>query len=154
MFSKEERKELNTQFWEGFRKEMRNHKSSNGRGINWINYPSDVKDVYIRLQVEPKSAKLCFDIQPKDDDIRSILWEQMTELKRVMENETGEATSWNEFDHEFHGRTVSRVYWELNGLNFYNQKDHKAIKDFLREKLIKFDAFYQEYKEILISLAE
>ena len=83
MLTKEARKELNTHFWEGFRKEMRNHKSSNGRGINWINYPSDVKDIYIRLIVATKNASICFDIQPKDDDIRSILWEQMTELKVV-----------------------------------------------------------------------
>lgn len=154
MLSKEERKELNSQFWESFRKEMRNRKSSNGRGINWINYPSDVKDVYVRLQVEPNSARLCFDIQPKDDDIRSILWEQMTELKKVMENEVGEATAWNEFDHEHNGRKISRIFWEKTGLNFYNPNDHKEIKDFLQEKLVKFDIFYQEYKEILISLAE
>ena len=99
MISKEERKELNISFWDGFRKEMRNYKSSNGRGINWINYPSDVKDIYIRLEVEAKTARLCFDIQPKDDMIRSILWEQMTELKVVMEGEIGPATAWSEESH-------------------------------------------------------
>lgn len=154
MLSKEERKALNTEFWEGFRKEMRKIPSASGRGINWVNYPSDVKDVYIRLQADQNGARLCFDIQPKDDGIRSILWEQMTELKVVMESETGPATAWNENDHIFNDRTVSRVYWELDGVNFYNTGDHAAIKDFLREKLVRFDAFYQEYKEILILLAE
>ena len=153
MLTKEARKELNTNFWEGLRKEMRNYKSSNGRGINWINYPSDVKDIYIRLVVAPKKTTLCFDIQPKDDDIRSILWEQMTELKVVMESEVGEAL-WNEESHEFNGRKVSRIHWELNDLNFYDIKNHKEINRFLRDKLIKFDTFYQEYKEILITLAE
>ena len=153
MLTKEARKELNTHFWEGFRKEMRNHKSSNGRGINWINYPSDVKDIYIRLIVATKNASICFDIQPKDDDIRSILWEQMTELKVVMESEIGEAI-WSEESHVFNGRTVSRIHWEMNGLNFYDLNNHKEIKGFLRDKLIKFDSFYQEYKEILISLAD
>ena len=154
MFTKEERKELNSNFWDSFHKEMRNHKSSNGRGINWINYPSDVKDIYIRLIADNKEVSLCFDIQPKDDDIRSILWEQMTELKVVMENEVGKATFWNEDHHELNGRIVSRICWEITGLNFYSVKDQSKIKEFLKEKLIRFDAFYQEYKEILISLAE
>lgn len=153
MLSKEERKELNTNFWEEFRKEMRNHKSSDGRGINWINYPSGVKDVYIRLEVDSKATRVCIDIQPKDDGIRSILWEQMTELKVVMESTVGEAV-WNEDDHSINDTKVSRIFWGKTGFNFYNKEDHFEIKNFLKMKLIKFDAFYQEFKEILISLAE
>jgi len=154
MLSKEERKALNTTFWDGFRKEMRKLKSVNGKNINWINYPSDVKDIYIRLQTDAKGARLCFDIQPKDDGIRSILWEQLTELKVVMENELGTATAWNEIDHVFQGRNVSRVYWELPDANFFIAEDRMRMKEFLRSKLVQFDRFYQEYKEILILLAE
>ena len=51
-------------------------------------------------------------------------------------------------------RTVSRIFWELTDVNFYAAKDHEKIKDFLKQKLIDFDAFYQEFKEILIILAE
>ena len=153
MLSKEERKALNTAFWEGFRKEMRKLKSANGRNINWINYPSDVKDIYIRLEADHTGARLCFDIQPKDDSIRSILWEQLTELRVVMEGKVGTA-QWNEFDRVFQGRNVSRVSWVLEDANFYKEEDRIRIKDFLRSKLVQFDAFYQEYKEILIILAE
>lgn len=153
MLSKEERKTLNTHFWEGFRKEMRKIKSVNGRNINWINYPSDVKDIYIRLEADQSGARVCVDIQPKDDSIRSILWEQCTELKVVMEGAVGPA-EWNEFDRVFQGRNVSRVQWKVEDLNFYNEEDRIKIKDFLRSKLVQFDAFYQEYKEILILLAE
>jgi hypothetical protein len=154
MLSKEERKELNTSFWEGFRKEMRSTKSCNGRNINWINYPTDVKDVYIRMEADNNGARFCFDIQPKDEGIRSILYEQMTELKKVMEDEVGEATSWNEFDRVFAGRNVSRILWSDDTLNFYKNEDRAQIKTFFREKLLAFDSFYQEFKDILIALAE
>lgn len=154
MLSKEEKKERNTNFWTSFQKEMRNKKSSSGRGINWINYPTDVPDIYVRLVAEPKKAALCLDIQPKDEGIRSILWEQMTELKVVMESGVGPATSWSEFDKEFAGRNISRISWEIEGLNFYNDEDTPKIKSFLKEKLIAFDEFYQEYKEILIALVD
>lgn len=154
MLSKEERKERNTEFWNAFRREMRKYSSTNGRGINWINYPSDVKDVYIRLEADGKGVRFCFDIQPKDDGIRSILWEQMTELKKVMEDEMGPADSWNEIDHYFNGRKVSRICWGQNDLNFFSDQDLPRIKDFLKQKLLAFDRFYQEYKDILIALAE
>jgi hypothetical protein len=154
MLSKQAKKDRNTQFWNSFQKEMRNVKSSDGKGIHWINYPTGVKDVYVRLETDGKATRFCFDIQPKDDGIRSILWEQMTELRKVMEDQTGPATSWNELDRVFAGRNVSRIFWENSDLNFYNDDDLRLIKQFLKEKLRAFDLFYQEYKEILIALAE
>lgn len=154
MLSKEERKAKNTAFWEEFRKVMRNYKSSNGRGINWINYPTDVKDVYLRMHCDAKGAQLSFDIQPKDDGIRSILWEQMTELRKVMEAEMKFEAVWNEFDHEFAGRKVSRILWKNDALNFFDEDQKAAIHTFFKERLLAFDRFYQEYKEILILLAE
>ena len=79
MFSKEESKEHNLIFWNGFNTYMTKIRSSNGRKINWLNYPSDAKTIFIRLEVDAKSSKLCFDIQHKDDDLRAIIYEQMTE---------------------------------------------------------------------------
>lgn len=133
---------------------MRSTRSSSGRTINWINYPSDVKDVYIRMEADGKGARFCFDIQPKDDGIRSLIWEQMTELKRVMEDEMGPADSWNETDHYINDRKVSRISWERKGVNFYKDEDLPEIKTFLKNKIMAFDRFYQEYKDILIALTE
>lgn len=154
MISKEELKERNSEFWTSFQKEMRNLRSSNGRRINWINYPMGVKDIYLRMETTGKLTSFAIDVQPKDDGIRSILWEQMTELRRVLEDTMGEATEWAEFDREVAGRNVSRIVWVESGLNFFNDEDLPKITAFLREKLIAFDSFYQEFKEIIITLAE
>ncbi|MEY3235973.1 MAG: hypothetical protein RI883_74 [Bacteroidota bacterium] len=154
MLSREQQKLLNIEFWNEFRKFMNNQKSSNGKRINWLNYPSDVKNIYIRLQADGKGARLCFDIQPKDDDIRSIIWEQMTELKKVMENNMTHETIWLEKLWNDEGRVFSRIMWQQEGLDFYLLKDRELIFVFLKNRLIEFDAFYQEFKEILISLTD
>ena len=153
MISKEKLKEKNSTFWNDFRKEMNNASSVSGRQINWINYPTDVKDIYIRMEVDAKGARLCFDVQPKSDDIRSILWEQMTELKSIMTTEMGVEADWNEESHFWNDRLISRIKWENNDLNYFNEEDIPKISDFLKDKLIRFDKFYQEYKDILINLA-
>lgn len=153
MFSKEEARQLNYDFWNGFHDYMSKIRSSNGRKINWLNYPSDVKNIFIRLEVDNKGARLCFDIQPKDDSIRSILWEQMTELKMVMEEITIVQPIWIENYFYLDKQYISRIVWEDNTLNFYKSDHRDAIYQFLRERLTKFDLFYQEYKEILIALA-
>ncbi|PIE86742.1 MAG: hypothetical protein CSA03_03645 [Bacteroidetes bacterium] len=154
MLSKEELKERNSEFWTGFQKEMRNVRSSDGRRINWINYPLQVKDLYLRMESTGKFTRFSLDIQPKDDGVRAILWEQMTELRVVFEDAMGSSGIWEEFDRVFAGRNVSRIYWERTDLNFFNKEDWPEIKAFLKEKLIAFDSFYQEFKDILITLAE
>lgn len=154
MISKEELKERNGQFWTRFQKEMRNVRSSDGKRINWIKYPLGVSDMYLRMETTGRYTSFALEIQPKDDGVRAILWEQMTELRVVFEGAMGSQGIWTEFDRIFSGRNVSRIYWERTDLNFYDDKDLPEIASFLKQKLISFDAFYQEYKEILIILAE
>jgi hypothetical protein len=154
MFTKEERKERNTSFWADFKKVMRPYKSCNGRRMNWIGYPSDVKSIYIRMEIDQHSARLCFDIQAKDAGVRAILYEQMTELKKVLEATMTWETQWFENFQTKEGQTISRIYWESEPLNFFNDEDWPRIMEFLKDRLIEFDAFYQEFKDILIALAE
>lgn len=154
MISKEELKERNGEFWTSFQKEMRNVRSSDGKRINWIKYPLGVKDMYLRMETTGKFTSFALDIQPKDDGIREILWEQMTELRVVLEDSMGSPGIWSEFDRVFAGRNVSRIYWERTDLNFFDDNHLPEITAFLKEKLIAFDTFYQEFKDILILLAE
>ncbi len=152
MFSKEESRQLNYSFWNGFNEYMSKTRSSNGRKINWINYPSDVKSIYIRLEVDSKGARLCLDIQNKDDEIRALIWEQMTELKMVLEEITSSSPIWDENFYYLNKQYISRIIWEDTTINFYKAEHRESIYIFLKNKLVKFDLFYQEYKEILMSL--
>lgn len=152
MLNREELKAKNIEFWFEFKKYMQKVRSTNGRRMNWLNYPSDVKNIYIRLQVDATGARLCMDIQPKDAGIREIIWEQMGELKKVLENAMKYDTIWIEHMHLEDGRDFSRILWELNNVSFYAENDRPIIFEFLKNRLLEFDEFYQEFKEILISL--
>src|SRR5690554_7121783 len=87
MFSKEERKALNAAFWTRFKEKAGVNKGANGKRINWVNYPTRVKQIYIRLHAETKIARFSIDIQDKDEGVRMLVWEQFEELKKVLEEE-------------------------------------------------------------------
>jgi hypothetical protein len=63
-------------------------------------------------------------------------------------------SKWNESFVTAEGSNISRISWELENVNFYEDKDWPIIHQFFKERLIEFDAFYQEFKDILISLVE
>ncbi len=152
MLSKEAQKEFNQTFWEIFRKRMRNYKSSNGRGINWLNYPSDVKSIFIRLQVDKRIAALNFDVQFKDPEILAIVWEQLHEMKKIMESTMGISGDWQEHNYLENGQRFYRIQWSTDKWNYHKPEDHAEIYAFLESVLLKFDEFYQEFKEIIINL--
>ncbi|AEA45437.1 DUF4268 domain-containing protein [Fluviicola taffensis] len=153
MYSKEEAKQLKADFWNQFKVHMQKVRSSNGRRMNWLAYPTEVKDIYVRVDVDGKGARFTFDIQGKDEGVRAILWEQLTELKIVLEEEMGTEGVWIENASTSVVSDFNRIIWERRDLNFYRKEDHPEIINFLSERLIHFDAFYQEFKDILINLA-
>jgi hypothetical protein len=54
MFSKEELKQYKIDFWTAFKKRMQDKRSSNGRKINWLNYPSEIPYISFDLMLTPK----------------------------------------------------------------------------------------------------
>lgn len=154
MLSKEDQKQKNQEFWEGYKQFMRGISSSNGRRMNWINYPTDVKDLYVRLEVSHDGCSVNFDIQPKDSSIREIIWEQMGELKVVLEKTMNYDTFWDERHFGPTNMESSRISWKNEELNYFKEEDIPKIYAFLKARLLSFDEFYQEYKDILIALTD
>jgi hypothetical protein len=154
MLSKEQQKEKNIAFWGDFKIKIKKNLSVDGRRINWLSYPTGSKDLYIRLHADGRSCSLNFDIQCKDDGVRDVIWEQMGELKNVLVAEMGDEGDWIENYTMPEGFVISRIRWELYGVNYYNDQDVAKIHNYLQEKIIAFDRFYQEYKEILLNLLD
>lgn len=153
MYTKEELKAHKTAFWTAFKSRMAKHRSVNGRKMNWLNYPSDVSYIHIRLDADHQGARFCFDIQAKDAGVRAIIWEQLQELKIVIESEMGTDGQWL----QHHSTPVipqfDRIQWELPGVSIFHREDTESIFDFFEDRLLHFDAFYQEFKDILVNLA-
>lgn len=154
MLSRQELSDYNTLFWIEFKKHMSRTKSSNGKKINWLNYPTEIKNVYLRLQTTKNEVALYFDFQFRDETIRSVFWEQMGELKTVLEQHIGTEGIWNERESNDALPVFCRIQWKKEGLNYLRESDREAIFDFFKTHLVAFDAFYQDFKEILLFLAK
>lgn len=154
MLSKDERKVWNEAFWAGFKAHMRACLSSSKKRVNWLNYPTQVKNTYLRLVCDGKQVAICYDVQFKDPGIQAIFWEQLTELKVVLEGRMSIATTWDSHFVNNEGQTIGRIYWALQGANFYDQQDWPKIYSFFKKHLQEFDVFYQEFNDILITLVD
>tara|TARA_B100000674_G_scaffold451354_1_gene422044 strand:- start:176 stop:640 length:465 start_codon:yes stop_codon:yes gene_type:complete len=152
MFSKEEKSALNHSFWNEFKNSMKKSSSQLQRRVNWVQYPTHLRHTYLRLIFDQEKAAVCYDIQFKDEEIRVLFWEQLIELRTLIENNMGVSTIWIQNFETNEGVVISRLKWQDCSLNLHQKRDWKKACIFFKERLLEFDAFYQEYKEILINL--
>lgn len=152
MLSKEAKKEWNIHFWNGLKNEMKCIPSFNGRRINWLTYPTDIKHVFLRLVCDNDFVSLQFDIQLKDEGIRAIFWEQMEELRLLINSKMNYPSAWVQGIKTPEGLLIDQISWRLENTNYLLEENWQSIYDFFKSRLIAFDEFYQEFKEILINL--
>lgn len=152
MFSKEEKSALNHSFWKEFKDGMKKSSSQVQRRVNWLHYPTHLKYTYLRLVFDQHEAAVCYDIQFKDEEIRFLFWDQLIELKTLINQSMGVSTIWIQNLEIHNGLMISRLKWQDPSLCIHCKKDWKKAQLFFKERLLEFDVFYQEYKEILINL--
>ena len=152
MFSKKHNKEIKQLFFTSFGKSMSLHKSKNGNSVKWLNYPTNVKDVYFRIQCNKSSASIFIDIQHRDEEIRKLFYEQFLELKILFKNKIGDNWTWqNSFVNEV-DKKCCRISRTIDNVNINNKETWSISFNFYKENLIKLDAFWVEFSDLFKEL--
>lgn len=154
MLSHSQRKSLNTDFYTALGAMMQGDYSATGRRIKWTNYRTGVKDVYVRMEADNKGARFGLEFQHGDADIRYLFWEQLEELKAMMEGEMGEDLIWHPDFYKPDGAQVSRVEVRLNQGNLYDKSTWPVLLVFLKENLLAFDRFWADAAEVFTALED
>ena len=152
MYSKEEKKELKVGFWTELNDKLTEAGKAKGRNLEWMNYPTNIKRLFFRMEADESSARLCIDLQFVSKGIREIYFLQFQELEtKLKETLTSDIHFEADYEH-WNGKTISRIYCELDGVNVNNREDWGKIHDYLVENFLKLDAFWEEFNAIFYAL--
>ena len=153
MFTKQEKKNFNTEFWTSFGVYMKKHNVRYGR-VKWVNYKSNIKDVYFRLDINPKKAAFAIELQHTDDGIRALFYEQFIELKTMLNNHVDNQLIWEELAFNKYQQPISRMYIELPDVSIYNKDDWQSAFQFFEKKMTGLHEFWEEFSEIFKNLED
>ena len=152
MFSREEKKSLNTTFFNQFVRHMSRHHSKGGGGGRWESYKTGVKGLYFRMLTAPVVG-IAIDIQQKDPEIRALLYDQFVELRRLLEAEWGDGVNYEQSHYLESGLEVSRISITLENAYFYDKEQWTAILNWFEMNLLGLDAFWDTAGDIVKGLA-
>ena len=142
MFSKVESKKLREDFWIAFGKSYPK---------KWILYDTKIKGLALKFHFDLKKAMVSMDIETSDLEKRIELWEKLIALKSILKNDYLQEAKFEDSLLLENHKEVSRIYIERNNVSIHNKNTWQETMLFLQGNMQKFEAFFEEYKDIINS---
>jgi hypothetical protein len=143
MYSKEEALHIKKEFWTAF---------AEAYPRKWLLYDTKIKDFTFKFYVDNKKAQVLLDIEPKDEEKRTIYFEKVESLKTILvEDYLPEAVLERNFYLE-NGKVISRIWVEKLGVSLNNRAYWPEIFAFFSEMMTQFEYFFYEYQDYLNDL--
>lgn len=148
MYSKEEKKELNLEFWRKLGNRTRKIPGQRGRAKVWIADRTGVKGVDLRFDVNRQRIIVALEINNKDENRRFKLYEKLEAAKKIFESEFGESLLWDFAYEKEHGEEVCRVYKQMEG-DFLTPEQWPAIFKFMIDNMCQMEKAFLEVQDYL-----
>lgn len=142
MYSKSEAAALKREFWIAFGSYMKPIVNADGQTVNWVNYKTGVKNLFFRSDVTNKKARLAIEISSANFESRELLFNKFISLKNIFDEYVFGEWIWVKEAYDEHGKGISTIYIEKEGVNIFNKNDWAVIISFLKQHLISLDLFW------------
>ena len=145
MFNREEKKEINTKFWAGYKTYCYNKRIKR----RWLMSRISIKSTQLKFYADHEKALVLFQIDNKSEEKRKEIYSYFYAFRKLWDKEAGEGLVWAENYDEIEQKTLSAIYFELKGVNMYKKEDYEKIYSFFASKMIILEDIYLEYKDVL-----
>ena len=147
MFSKEEAKEIREEFWDQFRRMSAGKRVRKNLPGSWMLSNTGIKALNLRFHVDREVAQVGIDLETRNMDKRIELFEKLESVKNLLEKAMESPMIWElEYIRE-NGKSVSRIYLELLGVDIYNRDTWSRAHQFMYSNMMKLETFYIEYRD-------
>jgi hypothetical protein len=142
MYSKDEASQIRQAFWTAFGQYISPQLSADGLKVNWVNYKTSIKHLYFKMEADKRTATIGIVITHPDAGIQELFFEQFKELKNMFNSYLNEDWTWALHDTDEYGKTISRIYLQLDNVSIYNRNDWPQLISFFKPRIIALDEFW------------
>ena len=140
MFSKEESRMLRQEFWTSFGKSFPR---------KWILYDTKIKGFSFKFHFDTKKALVALDLE---DDLENRInyWDKLRSMRSILEEDYLADLIFEEEYYLDNGKEISRIYLPLDKkVSIHNKNSWREVMEFFNENMSKFEAFFEDYKDVL-----
>jgi len=152
MYSREEASRIREEFWTVFGQYLSPYRSVAGEKVNWVNYKTGIKHIYFRMQATKRDAFISIDVAHPDTGIQELFFEQFLEYQQIFNDIMGEEWIWKLHTTDEYGKTISRIYKEIEHVNIFDKKDWPQLISFFKPRILALDNFWYDVKDTFDAL--
>jgi hypothetical protein len=147
MYSKEEAKEIREDFWDRFTTLSVKKRAARKLPGKWMLNQTGIRALNLKFHVDRKVAQVGIDLETRNMDKRIEIYEKLEAVKTLLEQAMGGPMQWElEYIRE-NGKSVSRIYKEIDGIDIYDRQTWKKAHEFMLDNMLKLELFYREYQD-------
>jgi hypothetical protein len=106
-----------------------------------------IRALNLRFHVNREVAQVGIDLETRNMDKRLELYDKLEAVKQPLEQAMEEPMKWElEYIRE-NGKSVSRIYTEIDGIDIYDRSTWKRAQEFMTDRMLKLELFYREYQD-------
>src|SRR5580698_4166034 len=141
MYSKDEASQIRQAFWTTFGQYISPQLSADGLKVNWVNYKTGIKNLFFKMDADKRLATIEILMAHPDAGIQELFFEQFVELKKALNSYLNEDWEWVLHRRDENGKTISRIYKQIDGVSIYNRNDWPQLISFFKPRIIALDEF-------------
>lgn len=89
------------------------------------------------------------DLENRDLEKRIALWEKLISLRSILEADYLPNVQFDDSVILENGKEISRIWVNKEHVSIHNKNTWQETMIFLKDNMMQFEAFFEEYKEIL-----
>lgn len=122
--------------------------------VRWTNYRTGVKDIFLRLHVDSHGCHLSLDLQHNDPGIRALFWEQLCEMRVLIQDAFPQDMIWQVNKKMPNSRELSCLETPRMTGSIHQKNTWPRMLNYLKNNLVAFDAFWFDAFDIFKALEE
>ena len=140
MYSKEEIKQLNINFWGEFGQYCEVHYMLRHKNRKWMLHRTKIKDIAFRFEVTRQDAKVILELGSRNENLRLKAFEILERYKVILEEGFSNGLNWEFFhEREDSDKEVCRIYTILKDVDLHRQNQWPEIFNFFIENMMQFE---------------
>lgn len=149
MYSKEEKKQLVTNFWNGFNLYCSRMPFLKGRRRLWLLHKTTVPNVQLKFDPGRDRVQVILELLHRSESERLKKYELLEQCKSILEQGFSDGLIWDFAFVRENGQEVCRIYTEKQGLDMHKQSQWEEIYAFMASNMYTLERNFIEVRELI-----
>lgn len=149
MYSIEEKKQLVTNFWNGFNLYCSRMNYLRGRRKKWMLHQTKVNHVHLKFDPGRNGVQVILEILHRSEEQRLEVYEQIESCKGILEEGFENGLIWDFAFVRENGQEVCRIYTEKTGVDLHKMADWEEMYEFMAENMYQLELNFLEIRELI-----